>query len=47
MHVGDSPSKDVAGASRAGLAAVLLDRHGEWSGETARIESLGELPGLI
>jgi putative hydrolase of the HAD superfamily len=51
VHVGDSPSKDVAGAARAGLAAVLLDRDGERLREapeaTARIESLAELPGLI
>ena len=47
LHVGDSRSKDVAGATRAGVAAVLLDRNGEWPGHPTRIESLAELPGLI
>ena len=51
VHVGDSPSKDVAGAARAGIAAVLLDRAGdrleEAAGAAARIESLADLPGLI
>jgi putative hydrolase of the HAD superfamily len=47
LHVGDSRSKDVAGATRAGVSAVLLDRNGKWPGDPARIESLAELPGLI
>ena len=47
LHVGDSPSKDVEGASQAGIAAVLLDRNGERPQAPARIESLAELPSLI
>jgi putative hydrolase of the HAD superfamily len=46
LHVGDSLAKDVAGAARAGIAAVLLDRHGAHPDEPRRIESLAELPGL-
>src|SRR5205823_7787024 len=40
LHVGDSLSKDVAGAARAGVATVLLDRAGEHPREQRRIESL-------
>ena len=47
LHVGDSPSKDIAGAARASVAAVLLDRSGNGPRGPARIESLAELPGLI
>jgi putative hydrolase of the HAD superfamily len=47
LHVGDSLSKDVAGAERAGIAAVLLDRDGARPDVAPRIESLAELPGLI
>jgi putative hydrolase of the HAD superfamily len=59
VHVGDSVSKDVAGARAAGIRAVLLDRDGErpdqtpadaeaaGGGEAARIASLAELPGVI
>jgi putative hydrolase of the HAD superfamily len=47
LHVGDSPSKDVAGAERAGVRAVLIDRAGDGPPGAARIESLAELPGLI
>jgi HAD superfamily hydrolase (TIGR01509 family) len=46
LHVGDSLSKDVAGASEAGIAAVLLDRARERPDVAPRIESLAELPGL-
>jgi putative hydrolase of the HAD superfamily len=45
LHVGDSPVEDVAGASAAGLHAVLLDRsnvHSEWTSGW-RIRSLSEL----
>ena len=28
VHVGDDPTADVQGARRAGIAAVLIDRHG-------------------
>jgi 2-haloalkanoic acid dehalogenase type II len=47
VHVGDSLSKDVAGAAQAGIPAVLLDRDAEHPDERNRIESLAELPGLI
>jgi putative hydrolase of the HAD superfamily len=47
LHVGDSLSKDVEGASAAGIAAVLLDRSGEHREVAPRIETLAELPGLI
>jgi len=51
LHVGDSPSKDLAGAGRAGIAAVLLDRDGARSAQgesaVATIASLEELPRLI
>jgi putative hydrolase of the HAD superfamily len=47
LHVGDSVSKDVAGAEGAGVAAVLLDREGAHPGAAPRIESLADLPGLI
>jgi hypothetical protein len=40
-------SKDVEGAARAGVRAVLLDREGAHSGASPRIEGLAELPGLI
>ena len=30
VHVGDSPRFDIAGASPAGLATVLIDRSGRW-----------------
>jgi putative hydrolase of the HAD superfamily len=46
LHVGDSVSKDIDGATRAGIAAVLLDRAGKHPGEPRRIETLAELPGL-
>jgi putative hydrolase of the HAD superfamily len=51
LHVGDSPSQDLAGAARAGIAAVFVDRVGERpagaDGALATIASLAELPGLI
>jgi 2-haloalkanoic acid dehalogenase type II len=46
LHVGDSVSKDIEGAARAGIAAVLLDRARKHPGEPRRIETLAELPGL-
>jgi putative hydrolase of the HAD superfamily len=59
VHVGDSPSKDVAGAAAVGIRALLL-RRGEaradavsadagsgGSGSAATIASLAELPGLL
>jgi putative hydrolase of the HAD superfamily len=47
VHVGDSLSKDVEGATRAGVAAVLLERYGHGADAPVRITSLAELPGLI
>lgn len=42
LHVGDTPSEDVAGAQAAGLRALLIDREGEGD-----ITSLAELPGRV
>ena len=47
VHVGDSPDNDVAGAERAGIRAVLLDRRGAWPETAGSIASLAELPGLL
>jgi putative hydrolase of the HAD superfamily len=58
VHVGDSPSKDVAGATAAGIAAVLLRRVGARPDEepadtraaarpSAEITSLAELPRVL
>jgi putative hydrolase of the HAD superfamily len=48
LHVGDSPSNDVAGAAAAGIRPVLLQRDGEAHGTAATtIASLAELPGLL
>jgi FMN phosphatase YigB (HAD superfamily) len=56
--VGDSPSKDVAGAIGAGIAAILVRRHGERPDEepadarysaraAAEIVTLAELPHVL
>lgn len=48
LHVGDSPREDCQGATEAGLAAVLIDRHGLFPGEPWRhIRSLAELVDLV
>jgi len=48
VYVGDLPQVDVVGARAAGIAAVLLDRHGLYADfDAPRIGSLGELPGLL
>lgn len=47
LHVGDSPANDVAGAERAGIRAVLLDRAGAWPATPGSIAGLAELPGLL
>lgn len=50
VHVGDSPSADVAGAEAAGIRAVLIDREGGAgppAGAGTRIASLAELPRVI
>lgn len=49
MHVGDSPSKDVAGALAAGIRPVLIARDGAAAPDPSvtTIASLEELPGLL
>jgi putative hydrolase of the HAD superfamily len=47
VHVGDSPANDVAGAERAGIRAVLLDRAGNSPDAVRSIATLAELPGLL
>jgi 2-haloalkanoic acid dehalogenase type II len=58
VHVGDSPSGDVGGATAAGIRAVLLQRGGErldgvpadagdGTAAAAVIASLAELPGVL
>jgi putative hydrolase of the HAD superfamily len=42
LHVGDSNEEDIAGASAAGIRAVLLDR----TGTAGDISSLTEIPAL-
>ena len=43
LHVGDSLAEDYEGARAAGLAALLLDRHGRHPEVEGRIASLEEL----
>ena len=47
LHVGDSLEDDFHGATRAGLGAVLLDRHRKAYNNVSRIESLLDLPALL
>jgi putative hydrolase of the HAD superfamily len=50
VHVGDSPEADVEGARRAGIRAVLLDRHGSLAdppGSVAKVASLAAVAPLI
>ena len=46
LHVGDDPVNDVAGARRAGLSALLIDRAGRHQGPEV-IRSLEELPARL
>lgn len=46
LHVGDDPRNDLAGARRAGLGALLIDRAGSRGGPEV-IRSLEELPGRV
>jgi len=46
LHVGDDPRNDLAGARRAGLAALLIDRDGRHPGPQS-IRSLEELPDRL
>ena len=47
LHVGDDPVNDLAGARRAGLAALLLDREGRHPAGPQVARSLEELPGRL
>lgn len=48
VFVGDLPAVDVAGARAAGLAPILLDRHGIYpEGDVPRLRSLSELPDRV
>jgi putative hydrolase of the HAD superfamily len=45
LHVGDSPLEDYAGASEAGLRALLIDRKGLFAGEPYEcVSALTEIP---
>jgi putative hydrolase of the HAD superfamily len=47
IHVGDSLEDDYHGASRAGLRAVLIDRHRKAYNDVVRIESLHQLSNIL
>ena len=48
LHVGDSPLEDYAGSVRAGLQAVLIDRHGVFAQESyQRIECVREVLEIV
>ena len=52
LHVGDHLDADVKGATAAGIAAVLIDRHDRFkeadlAGSAPLIRSLAELVGLV
>jgi putative hydrolase of the HAD superfamily len=47
LHIGDSLEDDFHGATRAGLRAVLLDRHRKAYNHASRIETLLDLPALL
>jgi putative hydrolase of the HAD superfamily len=48
LHCGDSPRHDCAGATAAGIAAVLIDRDGRLPpGPCRRIGTLLQLPDMI
>jgi putative hydrolase of the HAD superfamily len=48
VHVGDSPSLDVAPATQVGMHAILLDRGGRYPDHDGpRIDSLEGLPGAV
>jgi len=48
VYVGDIPRIDVAGARAAGVAPVLVDRHGfHGESDTPRIRELRHLPALL
>lgn len=47
-HVGDDPERDVAGASRAGLGAILYEEESGWAEVLRQVDRrlLGQGPGL-
>lgn len=47
IHVGDSIDKDLAGATAAGIAALLLVRSGDPPPGAPAIRSLAELPAVL
>ena len=47
LHAGDDLEKDLAGARRVGMRAVLVDHDGKWTGEAPRVRDLFELKTLI
>jgi len=46
LHVGDVPELDAAGAAAAGIACVLVDRHGRYPGERRAVSDLSPVPDL-
>lgn len=46
LFVGDDFDNDYAGATAAGLVAVLLDPHDKYPDVARRVRSLGDVPGL-
>ena len=48
VYAGDVPAVDVDGARAAGIAAVLVDRHGLYPDlDVPTVRSIGELPALL
>ncbi len=47
VHVGDTAEEDVAGARRAGIRALLLDRDGSGANGAPRIGSLAQIGGHL
>ncbi len=47
VHVGDLYDEDIVGAQRAGIRAVLIDRHGKPAHASGRFEVVGSLRELI
>ncbi len=46
LHVGDRPAEDLEGARAAGLAALLVDRHGAHAGPDV-VRSLADVPARV
>jgi putative hydrolase of the HAD superfamily len=47
LHVGDSETHDLRGASEAGLRAILIERRGAAATGPGRIDSLKSLPPML